>query len=71
MTTSGEVMELIAEADYIRSVDPTNPGTTFNHDPSCFARYCEMQAKQADRGNFVLIAAEMRKARDSAIESMP
>jgi len=37
------------ELSYIESIDPANPGATFNHDPECFIGYCRMQINQAKR----------------------
>ncbi len=35
------------EVRYIQSVNPKCPGSAFNNDPDCFARYRDMQYKQA------------------------
>ena len=43
---SDRAMEALAEADYIASIDPHSPGSTFNHDPECFQRYRAMQSKK-------------------------
>lgn len=40
------------EVGYIVSVDPAHPGKSFNHDPACFVRYCEMQAANAKEDGF-------------------
>lgn len=47
------------EADYILSIDPARPGSAFNYDPQCFARYVRMQMRAATRDGFPLIAREM------------
>jgi hypothetical protein len=35
------------ELGYVRSVSIHRPGASFNFDPECFARYCDMQANSA------------------------
>ena len=37
------------EASYIESIDFTNPGINYLHDPKIFAKYCEMQKNGARR----------------------
>lgn len=37
--------EVCAEVEYILSVDPENPGKTFNWDAQCFRNYVDMQAR--------------------------
>lgn len=54
------------ELNYIRSVNATAPGPTFNHDRECFARYCDMQAKASREAGFPLIGAEIENLRDTA-----
>ncbi len=52
--------EACNEVSYIQSVNPQNPGQSFNHDPSCFASYREMQAKHAEVSGHTLQAQQMR-----------
>lgn len=52
-------MDFQTELQYIQSVQPGNPGGTFNDDPDCFVRYVEMQAKQAVKHGKDGIAQEM------------
>jgi len=54
------------EHRFIESVNPRAPGVSFNHDPECFARYCNMQANCADVDGFHLVAEDIRQARDIA-----
>ena len=37
---------------YCELIDPLNPGPTFNDDPECFQRYCNLQAKLAFEDGF-------------------
>lgn len=39
--------EACQEVSYIMGINPCNPGSVFNHDPECFARYRKMQADHA------------------------
>lgn len=55
-----------SELAFIRSIDPHNPGTAFNHDPLCFARYCNMQANHAYASGFPLTAHDVLQCRDIA-----
>jgi hypothetical protein len=57
--------ECITERNYILSINPVNPGETFNNDPQCFANYCNMQADIIGQ-RFPLMAHEIRQARDIA-----
>jgi hypothetical protein len=50
------------ETNYIKSVSPRRPGANFNHDPSCFARYAEMQAKQIEQDGWKFFANEIRRS---------
>ena len=56
-----------AEFRYIKSIDPTSPGKTFNHERECFASYCNMQANVTMRAGFPLIAHECHQSRDIAM----
>lgn len=47
------------ELGYIRSVDVRAPGGSFNCDPECFARYCDMQANSARAEGFRDVANEI------------
>lgn len=47
------------ELGYIRSVSIRAPGAAFNHDPDCFARYCDMQANSARGEGFRDVANEI------------
>ncbi len=44
MTQFTSISDASAETAYIRTVNPANPGYSFNCDPACFKRYCQMQA---------------------------
>lgn len=39
--------EACNEVSYIMSVNPCNPGPTFNDDPQCFDDYRNMQSRHA------------------------
>lgn len=39
--------EACKEVSYILSINPKNPGSTFNRDPECFKEYREMQSRHA------------------------
>lgn len=54
------------ELRFIESVDPRNPGETFNHDPDCFARYCNMQANAALRDGLRVLSMDILQYRDAA-----
>lgn len=51
--------EAAKEVTYIQSVNPRNPGPTFNHDPECFTRYREMQSNHARKSGHDLQADQM------------
>ena len=51
--------EAANEVRYIQSVNPRNPGSAFNHDPECFARYREMQSRHARASGHELQADQM------------
>ena len=55
----------LAERNYIMSVDPKNPDRTFNHDPECFANYCNMQGNDIAK-HWPLIGHDILQARDIA-----
>jgi hypothetical protein len=42
---------------YIESIDPRNPGPTFNDDPECFNRYRLLQSKLALADGFEALSA--------------
>jgi len=63
-TKTTDINDAYVEADFIASVDPKNPGKSFNASPECFARYCNMQANHYQ--DWPLIAENMRQARDIA-----
>lgn len=57
------------ERQYIKFVNPLKPGKTFNNDPACFARYCEMQLKafkEFDNGSFDWFYKDIQDAIDIA-----
>ena len=62
------LQEAYTEAEYIRSVNPINPGDSFNNDPECFATYCDMQANSMLALGMVKWAhvKDVRDARDIA-----
>lgn len=37
------------ELAYIQSVNVRDPGPGYNNSPACFASYCDMQARSAER----------------------
>jgi len=51
--------EACKEVSYIQSINPRNPGSTFNHDPECFARYRKMQSDHARISGHELQADQM------------
>ena len=54
------------ELNYIKSVNPKRPGKSFNHDPDCFAEYCNMQANTMLHSGYRLLAHECTQSRDIA-----
>lgn len=52
----------LAEAEYIKSINPKAPGDTFNNDPACFARYIAMQANAMDGAGYPLLISEIDSA---------
>ena len=65
MYTNETIERAQKELDYIKSVNPTSPGSNFDNDRTFFAEYCNMQANHFEHG-FPLIAEEMRQCRDIA-----
>ena len=51
--------EACKEVSYIQSINPRNPGATFNHDPECFQSYRNMQANHARRSGHERQADQM------------
>jgi hypothetical protein len=51
--------EAAREVTYIQSINPSNPGLVFNHDPECFARYRKMQSDHARKSGHDLQADQM------------
>ncbi len=58
--------ECQAEAEFIKAVNPANVGSSFNHDSSVFAGYCEMQSKQMRHSGFPLFCKDIADALDIA-----
>ena len=54
------------ELEYIQSIDPKHPGSTFNHDPKVFAEYCNMHANHILASGHHQIALDITNCRDAA-----
>ena len=54
------------ELAYIQSVDPRDPGPSYNHSPACFASYCDMQANAAQRDGCHDLALQIRGCAEDA-----
>ena len=62
MTSKAKPMqhfEAYNEVSYIQSINPRNPGKSFNNDPDCFARYRKMQSDHARASGHDLQADQM------------
>ena len=57
----------VDELAYIQTINPLEPGATFNHSPECFARYCHMQARQMLRAKHYLTVTDVLQSRDTAL----
>ena len=51
--------EAVKEVTFIQSINPRNPGQSFNHDPACFEEYRAMQSHHARRSGHDLQADQM------------
>ncbi len=51
--------EAANEVSHIQSINPSYPGSDFNYDPECFARYRKMQSDHARRSGHELQANQM------------
>lgn len=58
--------EVLTEWRFILATDASHPGKSFNYDPACFARYCDMQSRQMDRSGFPCHAMDVRRVMESA-----
>lgn len=59
------------ELEFIKAVDHNAPGSCFNHDRDCFARYCDMQANKARRHGFHAIARRILAASPVTVARFP
>ncbi len=59
--------EASGELAFIQNIDPRRPGAVFNNNVLFFVGYCSMQANQARRSGFSLIAMDIERARDLAL----
>jgi len=57
-----------SELTYLKTINPKKPGDDFNNNPDCFARYCDMQAKQCFKIGAHLTGEEIIQIRDIAIQ---
>ncbi len=51
--------EAANEVSHIQAINPRFPGTDFNHDPECFARYRRMQSNHARNSGHGMQANQM------------
>tara|TARA_R100000951_G_C2614481_1_gene172298 strand:+ start:70 stop:318 length:249 start_codon:yes stop_codon:yes gene_type:complete len=54
------------EYTYLRTVELDNVGRNFNYDPAVFAKYCNMQARFAQRDGFFDLSERIFAIADDA-----
>ena len=53
--------EACKEVSYIMTINPSQPGPQFNHDPECFAGYRKMQSDHARASGHIEQADQMMR----------